>query len=140
MKRITGKEGMRRVSCFITILATITLLSSSIVGDTTEPLLTELAGDSKNNEGKKITLTLKFKSLDYLFNKIYFYDRKNIDIVFDIAIQTGMEEYKNEMLNLREGLDYRVTFIFDGLGNIGLIKGELIRFTPVILLKLPRAQ
>ena len=115
-------------------------MSSILAGDTSQPLLSELAGKSEEYEGKKLTLILKFKTIDHLFNKIYFYDRKNIDIVFDIAIQTGMKEYKNEILNLREGMDYSVTFLFDGIGNIGLIKGELIRFTPVILSKLPRSQ
>jgi hypothetical protein len=115
-------------------------MSSISAEDTAQPLLNELAGASEEYEGKKITLILKFKTLDRIFNKIYFYDRKNIDIVFDIAIQADMAEYTNEILNLREGMDYSVTFLFDGMGNIGLIKGELIRFTPVILSKLPRSQ
>ena len=82
-------------------------------------------------------MTLKFKHLDNLFGKIYFYDRKNYDIVFDMTLQSTMREYRTEILNLHEGLDYSVTFLFNGVGNIGLITGELISFTPVILSSLP---
>ena len=131
---------MKRLSVIFVILCFLNIMSSIFAEDTSQPLLNELAGASEEYEGKKITLILKFKTLDRIFNKIYFYDRKNIDIVFDIAIQSEMAEYTNEILNLREGMDYSVTFLFDGMGNIGLIKGELIRFTPVILSKLPRSQ
>jgi hypothetical protein len=41
------------------------------------------------------------------------------------------------LLSLREGYDFEVTFLYQGVGNIGMIQGELIKVVPVILLKLP---
>ncbi len=115
----------------------VLLVSPGAFGEEGAMLLGDLAAQKDAYEGKKITMPLKLKSIDNLFGKIYFYDRKNQDIVFDVAIQSGMEEYRTEMLNLREGLEYHVTFLFNGVGNIGIINGELIGFTPAILMKLP---
>lgn len=106
-------------------------------GRADELLLSDLASEPEKYSGKKITMHLKLKYVDWLFGKAYFYDRKNHDIAFDIALQTEMEEFRYELLSLREGMDFEVTFLYQGVGNIGMINGELVRFVPVILLKLP---
>ncbi len=106
-------------------------------GQAAELLLRDLASESDKYTGKKITMRLKLKYVDWLFGKVYFYDRKNYDIAFDISLQTEMDEYRYELLSLREGLDFEVTFLYQGVGNIGIINGELVKFIPVILLKLP---
>lgn len=100
-------------------------------------LLRDLASEPDKYTGKKITMHLKLKYVDWLFGKAYFYDRKNHDIAFDITLQAEMDEYRSELLSLREGMDFEVTFLYQGVGNIGMIQGELVKFIPVILLKLP---
>lgn len=104
---------------------------------TAELLLRDLASEPAAYTGKKITMRLKLKYVDWLFGKVYFYDRKNYDIAFDISLQSEMDEYRYELLSLREGMDFEVIFLYQGVGNIGMINGELVKFMPVILLKLP---
>ncbi len=109
-------------------------------GQTAELLLRDLASEPEKYTGKKITMQLKLKYVDWIFGKIYFYDRKNYDIAFDISLQSEMDEYRYELLSLREGMDFEVTFLYQGVGNIGMINGELVKFIPVILLKLPEGE
>ncbi len=129
--------GVKRTVMTSVLCGLLGVLPLGARGEDGEILLRDLAAGQEKYQGQKITMTLKFKHLDTLFGKIYFYDRKNFDIVFDMTLQATMREYRTEILNLHEGLDYRVTFLFNGVGNIGLITGELIGFTPVILSSLP---
>jgi hypothetical protein len=131
---------MSKLPAAAVIIILFSLTPLGLSGEADDLLLRDLAAGREGHEGKKITMTLKFKHVDYLFSKIYFYDRKNYDIVFDMSLQTTMDEFKTEILNLHEGLDYRVTFLFNGVGNIGLINGELISFTPVILDSIPEGK
>lgn len=108
-----------------------------LYGQPTELLLRDLTSEPEKYTGKKITMQLKLKYVDWLFGKAYFYDRKNYDIAFDISLQAEMDEYRYELLSLREGMDFEVTFLYQGVGNIGMIHGELVKFIPVILQKLP---
>jgi hypothetical protein len=86
---------------------------------------------------KEITLRLRFKNIDYTFEKITFYDRKNIDIVFDVSRHIKDKKFKQHTLNLHEGMEYNVNFIVKDVGNNGDVLGDLISFTPLALLKLP---
>ncbi|HPB84026.1 MAG TPA: hypothetical protein PK200_18480 [Spirochaetota bacterium] len=101
------------------------------------PILHDIANEADKYRGKKITATLRFKNIDVVFNTITFYDRKNIDIAFDISVHKAMLEYQLEMLNLHRGMEYKVIFIVNDVEDQGIINGELISFVPLILFKLP---
>ena len=114
---------------------------STVVSQNNEQLLlNDVTADPGKYRGKKITANLRFKNIDFVFNSITFYDRKNIDISFDISIHKAMIEYQLEMLNLHRGLEYKVTFLVHDVEGQGIINGELISFIPLILFNLPEGR
>ena len=100
-------------------------------------MLGEIAGNIGNYKSKTITLHLKLKHVDSIFEKITFYDKKNHDIEFDISDRFLKKRIASDLLNLHEGMEYNVTFVIQNVGNLGQIIGELIRFKPVLLDKVP---
>lgn len=91
--------------------------------------------DSYRN--RSITINLRLKQVDRIFEKIIFYDSENIDIEFDISTKEVKKKLQKDMLNTHEGLLYRVNFVVKGTGNLGGLIGELESFTPVFLEKIP---
>lgn len=100
-------------------------------------LLTEIAENINAYKLKTITLRLKLKHVDRIFEKITFYDKKNHDIEFDISARDMKKKIAPDMLNLHEGMDYNVTFIVRNVGNLGGIIAELKGFKPLILDAVP---
>ncbi len=100
-------------------------------------LLGEIAGNIVDYKSKTITLQLKLKHVDSVFEKITFYDKKNHDIEFDISDRFLKKRIAADMLNLHEGMEYNVTFVIQNVGNLGQIIGELRGFKPVILDNVP---
>jgi hypothetical protein len=100
-------------------------------------ILNDIAGDISNYKNKTVTIKLKLKNLDSVFDKIVFYDRKNIDIVFDIAELKKEEAFRKQALNLHQGLEYYVVFTVKELTAKNNVIGDLRSFSPVILSKLP---
>lgn len=100
-------------------------------------LLSVIAKNIHNYKSKTITLHLKLKHLDKIFEKITFYDKKNHDIEFDISDRFLKKRIASDMLNLHEGMEYYVTFVIQNVGNLGQIIGELKGFKPVVLEKVP---
>ncbi len=100
-------------------------------------LLSVIAGNINNYKSKTITLHLKLKHVDTIFEKITFYDKKNHDIEFDISDRFLKKRIAPDILNLHEGMEYNVTFIVQNVGNLGQIIGELKGFKPVVLEKVP---
>lgn len=88
-------------------------------------------------KGKELTMTLRLKHYDSIFKKITFYDYKNHDLVFDISKREKMKSLQTNMKNLHPGMEYRVTFVVQKRGASGLVIAELIKFTPVIVEKIP---
>ena len=88
-------------------------------------------------QNKPVNMTLKLKQVDKIFEKIIFYDSENIDIEFDISGKETKKRLRNDMLNLHEGMAYRVSFIVTGTGNLGGLIGILESFTPLFLDKIP---
>lgn len=84
-----------------------------------------------------VTMELKLKQIDRIFEKIIFYDSENIDIEFDISAKEIKKRLSKDMLNIHEGMAYRVSFIVTGTGNLGGLIGILESFTPVFLEKIP---
>lgn len=104
-------------------------------------LLNDIINNAEQYNNKNITLKLRLKNLDNIFNKIIFYDRKNIDIVFDISELKKTALFKTRLLNIKEGLEYIVEFtVKDIVKETGFISGELIDFKPEILFKLPEVE
>ncbi len=88
-------------------------------------------------QNKPVNMTLKLKQVDKIFEKIIFYDSENIDIEFDVSGKEAKKRLRNDMLNLHEGMAYRVSFIVTGTGNLGGLIGILESFTPLFLDKIP---
>ncbi len=99
--------------------------------------INELIKNIEKFRKKKITLTLKLKGIDNIFEKIVFYDKKKSEIEFDISSKDAKGRISQDMLNIHEGMDFNVTFIVNGVGNLGWIIADLISFKPVVLDKLP---
>ncbi len=100
-------------------------------------LLRDIAAGIDTYKNKEITLRLRLKLVDNVFHAIVFYDAKNTDIEFDAEYY-----YKNDMLrplllDLHAGMEYCVSFRVTGVGALGNVYGELLRFVPVVLMKLP---
>jgi hypothetical protein len=100
-------------------------------------LLAVIAGNIAAYQSKTVTLRLKLKHVDRIFEKITFYDRKNIDIEFDISSKKIKERIAADMLNIHEGMEYNVTFVVEKAGTLGAIIAELKGFKPVFLDAVP---
>lgn len=102
-----------------------------------EILLEDIARNIEKYRNKTVTLELRLKRIDRIFDKIVFYDSKNHDIIFDLSEYKKGDSFKREILNLHEGMVYLVAFTIKDVGNIGDIIGELLSFEIAILKKLP---
>ena len=125
---------------FMSLMTAATILlhaQDKKIIDTKNMLLSEIAAKIGEYKNKTVTLRLKFKYADRIFEKISFYDRKNNDIIFDIVELKKTNQFKKEVQNLHQGLEYNVTFIVKNVTKYGIIMGDLLGFQPVILSKLP---
>ncbi|MFC1668849.1 hypothetical protein ACFL20_00535 [Spirochaetota bacterium] len=100
-------------------------------------LIQDVIGNVQKYKKKILTLKLKLKMFDKVFEKIVFYDRKNQDIEFDISQKHIKKKIEADMLNLHEGMDYLVTFTVNGVGNLGGLIADLHGFKPVIMKIIP---
>lgn len=127
-----------KIKAIASILFLLIITVSSIFSEQFEDiLLQDIANNISKYKNKTITLKLKLKFVDNIFEKIIFYDKKNHDIEFDFSQKVKEKKFKMEMLNLHNGMDYYVTFIVSDTGNLGRIIGDLQNFKPIILLKIP---
>jgi len=99
--------------------------------------ISEIISDIDTYRNKSITMNLKLKHMDRIFEKIIFYDSENIDIEFDISSKEVKKRLQKNLLNIHEGMLYRVTFIVTGTGNLGGLVGNIESFNPVFLEKIP---
>jgi hypothetical protein len=113
------------------------LLAAGLNGEEKKILLNDISSHIKDYEKKKVTLILKLKYVDNIFQRIIFYDSKNTDIEFDISSKELRERLKDDMLNLHRGMDYTVSFTVRKLGNLGGVIADLDGFKPVIIDKIP---
>lgn len=120
----------------MTLCFFIIFLSLSFVSGNNLTISSIIAGiDSYKN--KNVTMTLKLKNIDRIFEKIVFYDSENIDIEFDISDKELKKRLSKDMLNIHEGLSYTVTFYVTGTGHLGGLIGDLEGFKPAFLDKIP---
>jgi hypothetical protein len=101
------------------------------------PLLSEIAASIDTYKTRTVTLRLKLKHVDRIFEKIIFYDRKNHDIEFDYSAREMKKKLAADMLNVHEGLEYNVTFTVRDRGSAGNIVADLKGFKPVIFDAMP---
>ena len=99
--------------------------------------LTEISGSIESYKGKELSLVLRLRNFDRLFEKITFYDDDNHDISFDITGFAKLKKWKPYIRNIHEGAYYTVTFIVNDVNAGNMIIAELISFTPEYLDKLP---
>jgi len=93
--------------------------------------LSAIVRDIDSWQNKSLEMNLKLKKIDYLFEKIVFYDSDNINIEFSIAGKKKKKELAGDLLNAHDGVMYSVRFTIVGSGNLGGLTGELQGFTPV---------
>jgi hypothetical protein len=101
------------------------------------PPLSEIAVSIDTYKTRTVTLRLKLKHVDRIFEKIIFYDRKNHDIEFDYSARETKKRLAADMLNVHEGLEYNVTFTVRDRGSAGNIVADLKGFKPVIFDAMP---
>jgi len=99
--------------------------------------ISSIVSEIESYRNKSITMTLKLKYIDRIFEKIVFYDSENIDIEFDISGKELKKRLQKDMLNVHEGMIYRVSFSVTGTGHLGGLMGDLEGFKPAFLEKIP---
>ncbi len=99
--------------------------------------LYELSDNIERYKNKQITMILKLKRYDTIFQVITFYDKKNYDITFDCIELVKQPWFIQQKLNLHPGMEYNITFTVKGVGNLKEVIADLKYFEPVILQKLP---
>lgn len=99
--------------------------------------LQELSDNIETYKNKQMTMILKLKRYDTVFQVITFYDNKNHDITFDCIPLVKQPWFIQQRLNLHPGMEYTVTFTVKGVGNLKEVIADLNYFEPVILQKLP---
>ncbi len=102
-----------------------------------DPLLAEIAANIGSYKDKTITLRLRLKHIDSIFEKLYFYDRKNHDIEFDISSKATKGALSSDMNDIHEGMEYQVTFRIRGTGKYNEVIADLLGFKPSVLNLLP---
>lgn len=122
------------------LMAFCALVSGTQLKDITFERIKENINDYK---GKEVTMVLKLRKYDAVFERISFYNffrHENDDIEFDISGDERKKKFAPMVLQLHEGMKYRVTFVIRGIGNLNQLLGELKAFTPVILEKIPEGK
>jgi len=124
---------MKRLVTIITLLISALTLSA----ENENRLISEIIADIEKYKNSEITVNLRLKYLDRVFEKIVFYDLDNVDIEFDISGKAKRKELSDDLINIHEGMVYSVRFTVIGAGGLGALTGELHEFMPVILEKIP---
>jgi len=106
---------------------------TNLYGEEREGSLGRIISEIDNYEDRTITLDLRLKHLDRIFEKIVFYDSENIDIEFDTSGKERKKALARDLLNLHEGMLYSVTFRVIGTGNLGGLLGEIEGFKPLVI-------
>lgn len=109
----------------------ITTLSFS--ADNENLLISGIIVNIDNYKNNTLVLNLRLKYIDRIFEKIVFYDSENVDVEFDISGKAKRTELSANLINIHEGMMYRVRFTVIGAGSLGGLTGDLHEFTPVIL-------
>ena len=101
-----------------------------------EQTLTALAESLAASKGQRMTMELRLRNIDTVMEKIWFYDRENVDIVFDIHRWEKNPVFVRSMENAHPGILYRVVFSPENVMSQGTLEGKLESFEPVFLEKI----
>lgn len=99
--------------------------------------LTSIVQSIDQYKGKSVLMIMKLRDVDYVMEKITFYDSDNIDIVFDIAGYVKKPALKKSMRTILPGVNYRVKFIAHDTDPNGLLTGSIEFFWPEFTERLP---
>ena len=121
------------------LLAFIFILyqTTSFSAESENILISDIIADIDNYKNKTITLNLRLKYVDKIFEKIVFYDTENIDVEFDISGKAKKKLLAKNLINVHEGMIYRVRFTVIGSSINGVLAGDLHEFVPLIFDKIP---
>jgi len=100
-------------------------------------LISRIISDIDSYKNTVLVVNLRLKYIDHIFEKIVFYDNENADIEFDISGKAKKKALSGNLLNIHEGMIYRIKFTVIGAGALGGLTGELHEFVPVIFDKIP---
>ncbi|PKL16423.1 MAG: hypothetical protein CVV49_16280 [Spirochaetae bacterium HGW-Spirochaetae-5] len=124
---------MKKIIIIIALLFTASLYPA----DNENILISEIIADIDNYKNRVVTVNLRLKYIDKIFERIVFYDGENADIEFDISGKEKRKQLAGNLMNIHEGMIYRVKFTAIGAGAIGGLTGDLHGFIPVIFDKIP---
>lgn len=121
------------------ILIIIILLISSfpLFAENENKLISEIIVNIEKYKNTTLVLNLRLKYVDRIFEKIVFYDSENADIEFDISGKVKRTQLSGNLINIHEGMMYRVKFTVIGAGTLGGLTGDLLEFLPVIIERIP---
>jgi len=116
----------------LTAILLIFFQTASFSADEANTLISDIIADIDNYKNKTIAINLRLKYVDKIFEKIVFYDADNIDVEFDISGKDKKKQLSKNLINIHEGMIYRVRFTVIGSGAIGGLTGDLHEFIPLI--------
>ncbi len=120
------------------IMAILLFFATAVYGEDESSDLGKIIAGIDTYKDRTVTLNLRLKQVDRIFEKIVFYDSSNIDIEFDISGKERKKALASDLLNIHEGMLYSVTFKVIGAGSLGGVLGEIESFKPVIVDLIPR--
>ncbi len=121
----------------VNLLVLLFLLKVSFLFALNPDSLSGLLRDIDGHRDKVVEMNLRLKNYDRVFGQLVFYDSDNIDIVFDISRDEIKGLLKEDLLNVHEGMLYRVRMQVKGKGSLGGIIAEIINFKPLIFQIIP---
>jgi hypothetical protein len=87
-------------------------------------------------KGQALTMDLRLRNIDRVMEKIWFYDKENVDVVFDITGFLKNPVLVSSMADAHPGVVYRVMFTPESVMQQGTLEGRLQSFSPVFLDKI----
>jgi len=102
-----------------------------------ESNLAEISENFNEYKDKEITISLRLKHKDEVFENIIFYDSKNVDISFDYSKNKPIKRMMKKNPMLHRGLMYKVKMIPREVDEQLNIKADLLNYEPAFLDKLP---
>ena len=121
--------------CIVNILSTSTVRAQQPSGSVPETI-SALIAEISSAKGRVCTMKLRLKNIDGVMEKIWFYDRDNIDVVFDMHGWEKNPVLAKSMADAHPGLQYRVVFSPENIMSQGTLEGKLVSFEPVFLEKI----
>jgi len=122
----------------IIVMSFLYLFNMVDAQDEKQNRLTPVISEVEKYNGKIIQMSMKLRDVDYVMEKITFYDSDNMDVVFDISgYNKRNSKLRKYMRNVIPGALYRVRFTVKSVDPDGALMGELESFWPEFSEKIP---